>query len=100
MVLISFSEVKKYPFSLYFVVLGISPTNNMSLPVVEYQELFAISTKFILDILLPCFAFPGFEVPGNMFWGGGMHFGTCAILLVKEQISSIRHLQVQKRVVN
>ena len=48
---------------------------------VDYQEVFSISTKFILGKLLPCFAFPSFEVPGNMF-RGGIHFGTSASLLL------------------
>ena len=69
---------------------------------VEYQKLFSISMKFILGMLLLCFAFPSFEVPGNMFWGG-----VCILELllffcfraIKEQISPLRHHQVQEEVV-
>ena len=76
---IHFRSTKIHLFSV--VVLGMSQAIECLCQMVEYQELFSISTKFILGMLLPCFAFPSFEVPGNMFWGG-MHFGTSAILLL------------------
>ena len=63
------------------VVLGMSQAIAWRCQMVEYHELFSITTKFILGMLLPYFAFPSFEVPGNMF-RGGMNFVTSAILLL------------------
>ena len=62
---ILFRSTKIHLFPL--VVLGISQAIEWLCQIVEYQELFSISTKFILGMLLLCFAFPSFEVTGNMF---------------------------------
>ena len=59
------------------VVLGMSQAIAWPCQMVEHQELFSISTQFILDILLPCFVFPGIEVPGNMFVGGYALWNLC-----------------------
>ena len=63
------------------VVLGMPQAIEWLCQMVEYQEVFSINTKFILGKLLTCFAFPSFEVPGDMF-RGGIHFETSASLLL------------------
>ena len=75
------------------VVLGMPQAIEWLCQIVEYQEVFSISTKFILGKLLPCFAFPSFKVAGDCFRG------VCILELllvfcfraVKEHISPIRH---------
>ena len=101
-----------YPFHKYkntpFPCSGFRnvPSNSIVLyllcQMVSYHELFSISTKFIRGMLLPCFAFLSFEVPANTFFGGYAFWNFCYSSFfrgVKEQISAIRHHQVQEEVV-
>ena len=89
---ILFRSTKIHLFSL--VVLEMSQAIAWLCQIVEYQDLFSISTKIIVDILLLCFALPGFEVPGNMFFEGCVFWNLCCFTAVKEQVFTIRHHQV------
>ena len=61
------------------VVLGMSQAIAWLYQMVEYQELFSMNTKFLLGMLLPCFAFLVLRCQVICF-GEGMHFAILAIL--------------------